>query len=46
MIIICSFGKKLENFGGNFLSEDDLSKWAPPYWNKTKETFPLGRTEL
>ena len=38
--------KKLENFGGNLLSEDDHSKWAPPYWNITKETFPLGRTEI
>ena len=38
--------KKLENFGGHLLSEDDHSYWAPPYWNRTKETFSLGRTEL
>ena len=38
--------KKLENFGGHLLSEDDHSYWAPPYWNITKETFTLGRTEL
>ena len=38
--------KKLENFGGHLLSEDDNSFWAPPYWNITKETFSLGRTEL
>ena len=25
--------KKLENFGGNLLSEDNHSYWAPPYWN-------------
>ena len=38
--------KKLENFGGHLLSKDDHSYWAPPYWNITKETFSLGRTEL
>ena len=38
--------KKLENFGGHLLSEDDPSYWAPPYWNITKKTFSLGRTEL
>ena len=38
--------KKLENFGGHLLSEDDNSFWAPPYWNIMKETFSLGRTEL
>ena len=38
--------KKLENFGGHLLSEDDHSYWAPPYWNIMKETFSLGRTEL
>ena len=38
--------KKLENFVGHLLSEDDHSYWAPPYWNTTKETFSLGRTEL
>ena len=31
--------KKLENFGGDMLSEDNHSYWAPPYWNITKETF-------
>jgi len=31
--------KKLENFGGNLLIEDDHSYWAPPYWNIMKETF-------
>ena len=31
--------KKLENFGGHLLSEDDHLYWAPPYWNITKETF-------
>jgi len=31
--------KKLENFGGHLVSEDDHSYWAPPYWNITKETF-------
>ena len=31
---------------GHLLSEDDHSHWAPPYWNVTKETFSLGRTEL
>ena len=36
--------KKLENFGGHLLSEDDHSYWAPPYWNITKETFSLGIT--
>ena len=40
------FVKKLENFGGHLLSEDDHSYWAPPYWNITKETFSFGRTEL
>jgi len=34
--------KKLENFGGNLLSEDDHLHWAPPYWNITKETRVLG----
>ena len=38
--------KKLENFGGHLLSEDDHSYWAPPYWKITKETFSLSRTEL
>jgi len=38
--------KKLENFGGNLLIEDDHSYWAPPYWNIMKETFSLGRTKL
>ena len=28
--------KKLENFGGHLLSEDDHSYWALPYWNITK----------
>ena len=28
--------KKLEVFGGNLLSEDDHSHWAPPYWNIMK----------
>ena len=28
-----------EAAGGHLLSEDDLSHWAPPYWNVTKETF-------
>ena len=37
--------KKLEIFGGHLLSEDDHSHWAPPYWNITKETSSLGRTE-
>ena len=46
LFFILKPSKKLENFGGNLLSEDDHSKWAPPYWNITKETFPLGRTEL
>ena len=36
--------KKLENFGGHLLSEDDYSYWVPPYWNITKETFYFGRT--
>ena len=36
----------MKNFGGHLLSEDDHSYWAPPYWNITKETFSLGRTEL
>ena len=38
--------KKLEVFGGHLLSEDDHSHWALPYWNVTKETFSLGRTEI
>ena len=38
--------KKLENFGGHLLSEDDNSYRAPPFWNITKETFSLDRTEL
>ena len=28
--------KKLENFDGHLLSEDDHSYWVPPYWNITK----------
>ena len=44
LIIVLS--KKLENFGGHLLSEDDHSHWAPPYWNIIKKTFSLGRTEL
>ena len=40
------FSKKLENFIEHLLSEDDHSHWAPPYWNITKETFSLVRTEL
>ena len=27
-------------------SADDHLYWAPPYWNITKETFFLGRTDL
>ena len=38
--------KKLDVFGGQLLSEDDHSYWAPPYWIITKETFSLCRTEL
>ena len=38
--------KKLDNFGGHLISEEDNSFWVPPYWNITKETFSLGRTEL
>ena len=41
-----SLEKKLENFGGHLLGEDDHSYWVPPYWNIIKETFSLGRTEL
>ena len=44
--LVCYLVKKFENFGGHLLSEDDHSYWAPPYWNITKETFTLGRTEL
>ena len=38
------YTKKLENFGGNLLSEDDPH--IGPYWNIMKDTFSLGRTEL
>ena len=38
--------KKLENFGGHLLNEDDHSYWAPPYWNITNETLSFDRTEL
>lgn len=38
--------KKLDNFGGHLLSEDDHSYWEPTYWNITKDPFSLGRTEL
>ena len=38
--------KKMEIFGGQLLSEDDHSHWAPPYWNIMKEIFSLGRTEV
>ena len=33
--------KKLDVFGGQLLSEDDHSYWAPPYLIITKETFSL-----
>ena len=38
--------KEVGGFCGHLLSEDDHSHWAPPYWNVTKETFSLGRTEV
>ena len=43
------FLKKLEVFGGQpvrLLSEDDHSHCAPPYWNITKETISLCRSEV
>ena len=39
--VLDDFGKKLENFGGHLLSEDDHSYWAPPSWNITKETLNI-----
>ena len=35
-----------EIFGGHLLSGDDHSHRSPPYWNITKKTFSLGRTEV
>ena len=46
MLLCEGYTKKQEVFGGQLLSEDDHSHWAPPYWNVTKETCSLGRTEV
>ena len=46
MLLCEGYTKKQEVFGGQLLSEDDHSHWAPPYWNITKETCSLGRTEV
>ena len=36
------FGKEVGEFGGNLLSEDDHSYWAPPCWNIKKRHFFFG----